>query len=134
MHLLSVSFDGAVDLVQGFDAAMHRGLLRGFHEWLTVALGEMDCAAWPAQVRELLRRTRPEIVDEAELIDALFETIEGFLARRDAPYGMRRIYANYEAWLRAQEWYGPASPNWIVGNSTGDGSSGDPDGGVADRG
>jgi hypothetical protein len=59
------------------------------------------------------RATLQTAEDHRAAIDALFGTIEKFLAERDSREGARRIFARYEQWLKRQDWYGPSSPSWL---------------------
>ena len=113
MYLPVVSYDAVVAYVLGYDAATQGGLLVGFREWLIVKLQDGNNLAWPALLLELEQRVRPQksAPEKVEMHTAQFmnATLEQFVSERDARGGLRRIYAAYEAWLRQQQWYTPAS-------------------------
>ena len=116
MHLPAITYAGAASYVLGYDAATNYGLLLGFREWLIVRLGMGNNLAWTALAHELIQRqaqkTKPTdsshiADDDLLLVEGLFNVIEMFLRERDQPDGLRRIFAEYERWLRTQDWYGP---------------------------
>jgi hypothetical protein len=122
MYLYPVTYDTAVAFVDGYDAAIRRGLLVGFREWLVVKLDRESNLIWSIRVIDLMQRTTgmkelksPD--DHEAAIEFLFATLEQFLNERDEWGGMRRIYVAYERWLRQQSWYGPSSPDWIPDDS-----------------
>lgn len=128
MYINPATYETAVAFVNGYDAAIRRGLLVGFHEWLVVKLDNGNNLAWPSLVSDLIQRTNtvkelksPD--DHKAAIEFLFATLDQFLDERDEFMGLRRIYNAYERWLRRQDWYGPSSPHWIpddhVGERTG---------------
>jgi len=122
MYLPSATFDAAVSFVLGYDAAVSGGFLLGFREWLVTELNEGNNLSWPALVGQLIqRRLRASAPaggplaphEQHAAIENLFGTIESFLEQRNQAGGARRIFAAYERWLEAQDWYGPSSPEWL---------------------
>lgn len=116
MYLPVPSYDAVVAYVLGYDAATQGGLLVGFREWLIVKLQDGNNLSWPALLLQLEQREqgfRPQTSapEKAEMRAAEFmnATLEQFVSERDARGGLRQIYAAYEAWLRQQQWYTPAS-------------------------
>jgi len=114
MYLRSVEFDVAVAFVEGFDAATNHGLLVGFREWLVLRLNGGDNLSWS----ELLlmidpseRLGTPSAATGEARVAFLFATLEEFVAERERRGGIRSIFVRYDDWLRAQEWYGPDSPD-----------------------
>src|SRR5690606_7613147 len=109
----------AVSFVLGYDAAINGGLLWAFREWLICKLGDGNNLSWPSLVLELIGKSASSVPPlrspdhHRAAIDTLFGTIAEFLAARDAGNGARRIFADYENWLKGQDWYGPTSPDWI---------------------
>ena len=121
MYLQEPSYQSVVALVLGYDMASEGGVLIGFREWLITRLATGNNFAWPALV---LRATFPDAVDvsavvsanseaQRRAIDRLFELIAEFDDVRRAPDGLRKIYADYEKWLKTQPWYVPGSPSWV---------------------
>lgn len=104
----------------GYDAAAEGGVLVGFHEWLVPRVGEGANLGWPALVLHLAFPRSKNVHEELRqggnqtfAIDFLFRTIAEFDDDRSKPEGLRRIYLEYERWLRTQEWYTPDSPGWL---------------------
>ena len=108
-------------LVLGYDLALDGGLLCGFREWLIARLRGGNNLTWAGLV---LRAAFPEAPDpQAEVcsstanqehaVRVMFELIGEFQTLRAERDGMRKIYAQYERWLKTQSWYTPDSPHWI---------------------
>jgi hypothetical protein len=113
MYLRVNTFDVVVSFIDGYNAAVSGGLLVGLREWLIVRIDGANNLAWSELV--LFALGNPEVRgDQAALINGLFDILEEFMAVREGPDGLRRIYAAYEKWLERQEWYTPASPSWIA--------------------
>jgi hypothetical protein len=121
MYVQQPTYGALSALVLGYDLASAGGVLCGFREWLIPRLGSGSNLAWPALV---LRITFPEESNPEEAlrsdaekdkraIDGMFRLIDEFLATRARPEGMRRVFFDYEQWLRTQAWYGPESPQWL---------------------
>jgi len=106
------TLDVITAFLRGYDAALYGGLLIGFREWLIVRSDGGNNLAWEALARDLLGKNL--LGDEMKAIEMLFGLLEEFTNARDMPDGLRRIYMNYERWLREQEWYTPQSPQWIA--------------------
>ena len=46
-------------------------------------------------------------------IEFLMATLDEFLTARSESDGLRRIFFEYERWLKRQRWYAPSSPSWL---------------------
>lgn len=115
MYLRRVQFDAAIAFVQGFDAATNGGLLVGFKEWLVLRTKDGHNLSWPELVSMLDKPARvgtPSEAAEEARVTFLFSTLNEFVAERERPAGIRSIFVRYDEWLRAQNWYGPDSPDW----------------------
>ena len=120
MYLSRVEFDLAVAFLDGFDLASNGGLLAGFKEWLVVKLDFAHDLTWPGLV---LLLTFPQMDspgsqllqgdNQKRAVESLFGLLEAFWQEREASEGLRRIYRQYEEWLKRQDWYGPSCPQWI---------------------
>jgi len=117
MYLPSTTSDAFVAFLMGYDAGTQGGLLVGLREWLIVKLGTGNNLAWPALLQHWLvqARAQPRSSSESETrsLELITSLLEQFSSERDAPSGLRRIFASYDAWLRRQEWYTPTSPDWL---------------------
>jgi hypothetical protein len=116
MYLRRVDFDGAVAFVHGFDVATNGGLLVGFREWLIVRLNGGNNLAWSELLLSLDQSERagdPSAATEEARVAFLFSTLDEFLTEREQLAGMRSIFVRYDDWLRAQDWHGPDSPDWV---------------------
>ncbi|WNG26365.1 hypothetical protein F0U62_21800 [Cystobacter fuscus] len=116
MYLRRVDFDVAVAFVHGFHVATNGGLLVGFREWLIVRLNDGNNLDWSELLSRIDQSERvgdPSAATEEARVAFLFSTLDEFLAERERPTGMRSIFVRYEDWLRAQDWYGPGSPQWL---------------------
>jgi hypothetical protein len=121
MYLQEPTYDAICALVQGYDLACDGGTLVGFREWLITRLSFGNNLTWSALVLHSafpksstphgMCGISPENAKHA--IDILFQLIFEFDDTRQKPDGLRRIYSEYECWLRTQEWYRPGSPGWI---------------------
>jgi hypothetical protein len=113
MYLRANTFDVVVSFIDGYDIAISGGLLIGLREWLIVRVDGSNNLAWSGLI--LAAQGDPAAAgDQAALISGLFSLLEEFMKVREEPDGLRRIYAAYEKWLKRQEWYTPASPDWIA--------------------
>lgn len=115
MYLRSVEFDVAVAFVDGFDAATSHGLLVGFREWLVLRLNDGNNLSWSELlllIDQSERSGTPSAATEEERVAFLFATLEEFVAERERLAGIRSIFVRYDDWLRAQDGYGPGSPDW----------------------
>jgi hypothetical protein len=121
MYFQQPTYNTVAAFVAGFDAACTGGVLVGFREWLIPKVGDGNNLAWPGLV---LRLALPDAPDPARVvsstaetekhaIDVLFRSIFEFDDDRSKPHGLRRIYVDYEHWLRQQDWYNEKSPQWI---------------------
>jgi hypothetical protein len=116
-YLREPTYACAVALVVGYDLACAGGVLAGFREWLIARLGRGNTLSWDALVLEVAfdgskdaqQAVRASAATEKQAIDVLFDLIAELDEVRSAPDGLRRIYANYERWLRTQEWFDPSS-------------------------
>lgn len=113
MYLRVNTFDVVVSFIDGYNAAVSGGLLVGLREWLIVRVDGANNLAWPEIILFALGESGVR-ADQAALINGLFNILEEFMAEREGPDGLRRIYVAYEKWLGHQEWYTPASPDWIA--------------------
>lgn len=120
MYLVRVEFDTIAAYIQGLDAATHYSLLVGFHEWLVPKCDWGPNLAWTELILALAfpgvddsRRQLQQPDDHAKAIECLFANLDAFWAERSTPEGMRAIYLRFHAWLKRQEWYTPAMPDWM---------------------
>jgi hypothetical protein len=121
MFIPWVKYQSIVAFVTGFDAACDGGPLTGFEEWLIPRAGQGNNLAWPGLVLHIafpdasdpshVVSSTPET--EKHAIDVLFRTIFEFDDYRSKANGLRRIYLEYEHWLRGQDWYDKDSPQWV---------------------
>ncbi len=120
MYISEPTYGSAAAWVAGYDTAAEGGVLVGFQEWLIPRVGEGSNLCWSALVLHLAFPRSENVYEElteggnqAFAIDFLFRTIAQFDDDRSKPEGLRRIYLEYERWLRTQEWYTPDSPGWL---------------------
>jgi hypothetical protein len=107
MYLHRQTPDAVFELLLGYDLATMGGLLAGFREWLIPRVDGASNLAWTGLVETYLG-SRGGVT-----IDAIFALVDELLTARDAHDGLRRIHAEYERWLRGQDWYDEQSPSWI---------------------
>lgn len=121
MYVSEPSYNTITAFITGFDQASHGGVLVGFREWLIVLNDGPNNLSWPSLVLSSAfpDASSPEShvrdSDEADrhATDHLFQLLEDFTEKRDRADGLRRIYLEYENWLRHQDWYTPQSPVWF---------------------
>jgi hypothetical protein len=121
MYLQEETYAAVSAFVLGYDLAAQGGVLKGFREWLIVRLGAGNNLAWMALVLHLAfpGKSDPQVAlqssaaTQRHAMDILFQLIAEFDDYRAAPDGLRKIYFEYEQWLRKQNWYGPGSPGWL---------------------
>lgn len=112
MYLRHATFNELTAYLNGYDCACHGGFLRGFREWLVVQLDGFNSQVWTELVpvlaiqRGILKRTSSDDPKwEAEAIEAVFVILDEFLSVQIAHNGHRRIFVEYDHWLRQQSWY-----------------------------
>jgi hypothetical protein len=121
MYLQEPTYASVSALILGYDLANEGGVLIGFREWLIARLGLGNNLTWSVLVlhaafpnatnpQETVRSSRDA---DKQAIETLFELVAEFDHTRSAPDGLRKIFLDYEAWLRRQSWYTPKSPHWI---------------------
>ncbi len=121
MFVLHADYHSVSAFIGGYDTALQGGALYGFREWLVVKADKGNNLCWDGLV---LCLAFPDADDPFELdgssethrlaLDTLFDLIDEFLTvREDRECGVRRIYVEYEKWLRRQSWYGPDSPGYL---------------------
>ena len=118
-----IDFSSVSGFLLGADCACHNGLLMGFDEWLVVKVGYGTNLAWPHLILELAFRTGqrpskrikyPSTPDEQKkAVDLTFELLREYFELVDHPSKLRRIYLQYEGWLRKQSWYDSDWPEWV---------------------
>ncbi|WP_437733433.1 hypothetical protein [Sorangium sp. So ce1335] len=121
MCLREETYAAASAFVLGYDLAAHGGVLNGFREWLIVRLDTGNNLAWTALVLRAAFPGNPDpqaahrssVATQRHAIDVLFQLIAEFDDYRAKPDGLRKIYFEYERWLRKQEWYVTGSPGWL---------------------
>ncbi len=86
--------------------------MRGFREWLVVQLDGYNSQVWTELVpvlaiqRGILSRSSSDDPKwEAEAIESVFVILDEFLSVQAAHNGPRRIFVEYDQWLRKQSWY-----------------------------
>jgi hypothetical protein len=109
MFLPDDRFETVVAFVLGCDAGNQNGLLVGFHEWLTLKLGDMDNLVWWAQV---LHIAFPEGVpdprfeaDNAQAVSTLFDLLDEFLASMQRWGEPQLLLYEYFAWQQSKPGY-----------------------------
>lgn len=121
MYVQDPTYAAVSALILGYDLANEGSALLGFREWLITRLGTGNNLAWPALV---LHAAFADAVNPQEAvraipgaeklaIDTLFGLVAEFDCLRSGPDGLRRIFLDYETWLRRQSWYTPNSPHWV---------------------
>jgi hypothetical protein len=118
---LDGSFGQATAFLLGLDAGNDGCLLVGFREWLVVRLGDGANLGWPALVAHLATPQGPDLrvlralsgEDNLRLVRTMCDLLDEFLLERSQADGLLKIFDRYLKWLRAQEWYGPASPSYL---------------------
>ena len=121
MYLSNPSYESVSAFILGFDLASEGGVLHGFREWLVVrndggnSLAWHDLVLYAAFPQDPAPRERASASSDAakHAIRTLLELVREFSADRSKPEGLRRVFLEYESWLRAQDWYTPDSPSWI---------------------
>ena len=120
MYIPDATYEAVAALVLGYDIASEGGVLVGFREWLIPQVGTGNNQGWPALVLHLAfpeadRRAPVRLSDEMhkQAIDSLFRIIAEFDDLRRMPDGLRKVYLDYERWLRTQSWYDADSPQWL---------------------
>lgn len=106
MYVSPETFDCVVSFLCGYDAAQSGGFLVGFREWLVVRADGANNLAWPGLVRLLPEDVQAE-ADSAKSISGLFALLEEYFDARQAHDGLRKIYVQYQDWLRRQQWHIP---------------------------
>ncbi|MFV8755030.1 hypothetical protein ACNOYE_31150 [Nannocystaceae bacterium ST9] len=92
--------------LRGYDTACEGGVLHGFREWLIVRSDGGNNFAWEALVDALVPEHEQHTAAGAERLFALVAEFRSEVHRRG---GLRRIFVDYDEWLRAQPWYDPTS-------------------------
>lgn len=113
MYLHEPTYDALCALVLGYDLATDGGALAGFREWIITRLGFGNNLAWPSLVlhvafpqSQVPRAILESSVDkQQQAIEVLFKLLCEFDDIRQTRDGIRRIYVEYEQWLRNQPWY-----------------------------
>ena len=112
MYLRHATFNELTAYLLGYNCVCQGGFLIGFREWLVVQLDGCDSQAWTELVpklafqRGILRRSSDGDADwEASAIEAVLVILEEFLFGQKAHNGPRRIFVEYDQWLRRQDWY-----------------------------
>ena len=121
MYVSEATYPVVAALVLGYDLATAGGALRGFREWLIPQVNTGNNLSWNPLILHLafMNVSNPiaHVLTDAETqrhaIDTLFGAIAAFVKARNAPEGMRRIFAEYERWLRSQDWYTSTHPLWV---------------------
>ncbi len=108
----------------GVDAALHSGLLIGYHEWLVPRVGAYENVRWPqltlvlafpeVKVPSICEHKLRNPDNEKHAIDSLFKCLDAFFAERSMDNGLRHIFQRYQLWLSAQEWYEKGWPDYYV--------------------
>lgn len=106
MYGLNGTYHSTAMFIMGFDMARSGGVLRGFHEWLAVRKGELSSQHWVWRVlshalpdlssREI-RALRLDPGQEQRAVKYLFSVVLEFLAERDDPRKLARMYAEYNS-------------------------------------
>ncbi len=104
LHGLDGTWGGTVAFVLGFDAATSGGLLSGFREWLIVRLGDGNNLTWAALAERAVTESDPRETGDSGA-DELFALLDEFLAVKESPAGLVRIFDAYLEWLKGQSWY-----------------------------
>ena len=112
MYFREPSFDVVSAFVEGYDAATIGGFLIGFREWLIVKLNDGNNLSWSQLALRLLQAKNGHQDPSSQAI-GLLDLLEEFLVIRHSCDGLRKIYIHYEEWLGGQNWYTPASPQWV---------------------
>src|SRR5436190_48179 len=94
MYFPRVEFDLVAAFINGFNAAIHGGLLLGFRQWLIVRLGHGNNLPWDALV---LRLTFPEAEslggqllqgdNQKRAVESLFDLLDAFLFEQGSSEG-----------------------------------------------
>lgn len=121
MYIAEPTYQAVCALVLGYDLACDGGVLTGFREWLITRLRFGNNLTWSTLVLHAAfpntstphEMVRSNPINEKHAIDVLFRLIVEFDEIRATPDGVRRIYFEYERWLRTQDWYRPGSPSWM---------------------
>jgi hypothetical protein len=103
---LNRTYHSTAMFVAGYDLARSGGMLRGFHEWLSVRAGELSSHHWIKRVvSEAVPGLRfegfaqlnltPE--QECESVDHLLVSLLEFLAVREDRREFPRMYASYNS-------------------------------------
>jgi hypothetical protein len=105
----------------GLDHGANLSLLLGFREWLIVRLDGYNNMSWPKLVMIgefgedistcALDRLSPE--QSIRSVRALRSRLQEFFELLSQGPGIRGVFAIYEDWLRGQDWYTPARPDWV---------------------
>ncbi len=120
MYLRSAEFDSVASYIDGLNAGTHDSLLLGFREWLVPRRDGGTNLVWSDIILDLAflgvpdaRAQLQQPSNHSKAIECLFRNLEKFWDERCTPNGLRAIYLRFHAWLKRQEWYSPASPDWI---------------------
>lgn len=107
-------FRSVVTFLSGADYAAGGSWLVGFREWLVVRVDAGKAAHWSQLVlREIAPDRRPEDLDRAETERAIrlfCGWYEEYWTARTSRGGLRRIFFDFETWLRKQPGYDPRNP------------------------
>jgi len=121
MYIQDANYQAVAAFLLGYDTASEGGVLLGFREWLIPRVGGRNNLVWPVLVLYLAfpnaEDPRVEVVSSAatekHAIDVLFRLVMEFDDLRRKPNGLRKVYLDYERWLRTQDWYDPDWPDWL---------------------
>jgi hypothetical protein len=109
MWLIRPDFACVVAFVDGCNEANARTLFTGFHEWLVTRAGRGDNHTWWSLIQDLTEPVGPKYIStmpadlDARMVATLFDMLDEFLELREERDGLRRIFAAYEHWRRAQD-------------------------------
>ncbi|MFE1909583.1 hypothetical protein ACFW96_38980 [Streptomyces gardneri] len=103
---LNRAYHSTAMFIAGYDFARSGGVLRGFHEWLSVRAGELSSQHW---IRRVLFEAIPDLrfqgfeqlrltpEQERESVDHLLSSVLEFLAVREDRRELPRMYSAYHS-------------------------------------
>ncbi|GAA5189481.1 hypothetical protein GCM10023322_42430 [Rugosimonospora acidiphila] len=108
LYLPRADYPSVVAFLEGCDQGNARTLLTGFREWLVTRIGCGNNLVWWSLAAHLTEPVGPKNFLELEpeldalAVDGLCQLLDEFLALRQEPDGLARIYAAYHEWTQAR--------------------------------
>lgn len=120
MYVAPATFRMVVAYLNGYNDAIHGGLLQGFREWLIVRANGGNNSLWHAIIPHIILPDADDpnaAIDESEANNAraiqMLETLFNEFSADLEQDGLRGVFHAYEKWLSTQSWYDESSPQFL---------------------